>query len=213
MTGGTAQRALRFPTEITTTSGGITTGLGYSWTFSLVRNKTRLLLTTTGIPLIDTSVVQPGDYVVMSPATPAPGSYVVDSVDYRWSGLSWIQTLDLVSDVGYTGSWTQTSETDFLFFRPQDKTLATGTRTAVVARTPAGIDVSVPATPEAVDRTATTAMYMGAETESDSYWTRLADGSVTDTTPDGRPEVLTGDIRRGLGRPWVNSSYMVGIPS
>lgn len=153
--GGSAQPALHFSTLKDVYAADVS-GSGYSWIFSTpTQNVTRMTLTTVGLPLIDISGLEAGDYVVVGPtASPVPaGTYQVLGVTYSWSGANYTQSVDLDGDLGITGSQPQSSNSAYTFFAPTKKTTLNGDRTVVVAQTSNGkIDVQFPATTQAVSR-------------------------------------------------------------
>jgi hypothetical protein len=155
ITGGTAQPALRFSTHKEVYASDVS-GSGYSWVFSApTQNVTRMVLTTVGIPLINVTDLEPGDYVVVGPtANPVPaGTYTISLVSYQWSGPNFIQTIELDAVLGVTGSQAQLSNLAYTFFAPTKKTTLNGDRTVVVAQSSRGkIDVQFPATTQAVGR-------------------------------------------------------------
>lgn len=163
--GGTAQRVLNFDTYQNVYNGTVTSGDAYNWTFSVVAGRTVMSLTTLGIPKIDVSSIQTDDYVVVGPDTGAiAGWYKVLSVEYVWSGSSYIQKVTLVDNIGYVGTIVQQSNTSYRFYRPTTHSILNGARTVVVSQTTDGkLDIQVPAVGD-VYRDASNAAYVFGNT-------------------------------------------------
>lgn len=216
VTGGTAQPGLRFPTYIETYSGTVTVGLGYSWVVTKPsQNVTRLTLTTVGQPLVDVSGVEAGDYLVIGPGVTglATGSYPVLAVSYSWSGASLTQIVDLDVDLGFTGAYTQAANDDFRFFRPTRTSVLAGSRTVVVAQTvPDKVDVQIPATTQAVNRTVGTGAYGRTAPALDiKRYVRDGAGLLTiypetafTTPPAVNSQIIIEGARPAAARPWVS---------
>ena len=212
--GGTAQPALKFSTHKEVYAGDVS-GSGYSWVFSApTQNVTRMVLTTVGVPLIDVTSLEAGDYVVVGPtATPVPaGTYTVSSVSYQWSGPNFIQTIELAAVLGVTGSQAQVSNLAYTFFAATKKTVLNGDRTVVVAQSERGkIDVQFPATTQAVGREPGLAAYgqEGAVLEIKRY-VRDGNGILTveletsNTLTVGSSVWISG-LKSVRTKPWVSA--------
>jgi len=214
VTGGTAQPALKFSTHKEVYASDIS-GSGYSWVFSApTQNVTRMVLTTVGVPLIDITGLEAGDYVVIGPtATPVPaGTYTISSVSYQWSGINFVQTLELASALGTVGSQAQVSNLAYTFFAPTKKTTLNGDRTVVVAQSTRGkIDVQFPATTQAVGREPGLAAYgqEGVALEVKRY---VRDGNGILTVELETPDTLTvgssvwiSGLKSVRTKPWVSA--------
>jgi hypothetical protein len=158
--GGRAQPWLRFD-SYKEVYGGSAAGL--VWVYSVPSpNVTRLSLTTVGIPLVDVSIVEPGDYLVVGSGvgTITPGTYRILDVSTEWSGGSLTQRVDLDADLGFVGAITQSSNDDYRYFSPTKKTTLNGSRTVVVAQvSPHRVDIQIPATTQVVNRNPHSAAY------------------------------------------------------
>lgn len=219
VTGGSAQPKLQFSTHKNVYAADVS-GSGYSWVLSVPeQDVTRLTLTTVGIPLIDVSGLEAGDYVVVGPtAFPVPeGTYILKNVGFSWSGPNFIQTIDLVGDIGFTGSAAILSNAAYTFFAPTKRTILDGDRTVIVAQVGTDkIHIQMPATTQAVQRTAQDAAYLPDLTEwAIKRYIRNSNGVATFEfeTPLASPLALgslvsiTG-IRSVAGRPWIS----LGVP-
>lgn len=221
--GGSAQPALQFPRYRSTYSGS-TAGLGLAWTYSHpVPGTTRLLMTTVGIPVVDISSVEPGDYVVVGNGV-IDGDYVVSNVYYSWDvpHTNYTQVLELAADVNHTGALTQQANSDYSFFASERQSILNGDRTVVVAQSQRGeVDVQVPATTAAVNRGPTTGSY-GRDSEVLGVRRLVRDraGVVTldfETAP--LPALATGDqvvisgLRAPRGLPYVTSGFQGTYPA
>lgn len=227
VTGGSAQNLLKFPTEITTYSGTVTTGTGYSWVYSQPdSNTTRISLTAPGVGiLVSLASVQEGDYVIIGQdaQTGVTGTYVVKAVSISWSGANLTQYFD-IERISYTGSATQASNDAYRFYRPtKNSTSATSGRTVVVAQTvPGKLDISIPATTQAVTRTPETAAYLRSQDEMEiARLQRRPDGTVTISTKAGHG-YTSGDVGKFIQldgikpaavRPFVTPNNGASIPS
>lgn len=219
VTGGLAQSVLKFNTH-KNVYGGDVSGSGYSWVLSNPeQDVTRLTLTTVGLPLIDISGIEADDYVVVGPtAFPVPeGTYTVKAVGYSWSGGNFIQTVDLVGDLGFVGSAAIPGNTAYTFFAPTKRSILDGDRTVVLAQVGTNkIHVQIPATTQAVQRTGADAAYLPDVTEwAIKRYVRNSDGTATFEfeTPLSSPLTagslvsITG-VRSVAGRPWIS----LGVP-
>jgi len=157
ITGGTAQNIFKFPTELPTYSG-ITTGAGCNWIYTQPsQDVTRVSLTITGSPfLVDLSIVQEGDYVVIGEDAQigTTGTFAVRSVSVNWtSGTQVVQSFD-IDRITFSGTANQASNDAYRFYRPTKNSIAASAgRTVVVAQTrPGQIDINIPATTQIVSR-------------------------------------------------------------
>jgi Kelch motif len=164
VTGGSSQDQFRFPAYRNIYSGAVFSGLGYAWVFSVPQqNVSRMSLTTVGMPIVDVSSVQIGDYVVFGSGigTIQAGTYPVKNIATQWVGADLIQTIDFDAELGFVGSYTQQQNGDFQFFAPQKNSVLNGNRTVVVSQTQDGVvDIQLPATTQAVNRTINDAAYV-----------------------------------------------------
>lgn len=160
--GGRAQLALNFPNRINSYPGTVTVGDGYSWAVtSPAPGLNRLTLQNTGTSKVDLSLVQVGDYVVFGvpSSTITAGTYQVQAVDVKYSGATLIQSYDISGSVA-DHSFTSSSNYEQVFYRPIRET-PNSDRVAVVAQTtPDMLDIVIPATTQAVNRTINTAAYL-----------------------------------------------------
>lgn len=166
---GSAQRYLHFPDVLVVATASITSFDGYSWTATVdpVLNHTTFSLTSTTHKM-DLSVVQTGDWVIIDAADsgmPAGVWGIVDAAFY-YSGGSIVQTFTvegnaLESLAVSTLTATQQSANAYLFFRPTRHTIQRGnSRTVIVSQSvPEEVDISIPATTQAVGRGIRTAAY------------------------------------------------------
>lgn len=225
VTGGTSQPFLHFPLYKEVYSGTVNSGLGYNWVYTKPsQNVTRLTLTTTGQPLIDISSIQTDDYVIIGPAVGVtPGSYHIAAVSYSWSGASLIQSFDLDTDLGFNGTILQQGNNDYRFFTPQKQTTLNGARTVVVAQVqPGQVDIQIPATTQAVSRTARTAAYGrdNATTLPVKRYVRDGSGTVTIELQSALSSPLTvgsqiflEGFQPAISRPWVSPGVPGTYPS
>lgn len=216
VTGGTAQPGLHFPAYRTTYTGAIP-GPGYTWTVSNPdQSVTRFSLTTTGMPVIDISSVEAGDYVVIGAgAAPLPhNSFPVKAVGFSWSGGDITQTFDVDADLDYAGSFVQDLPEDFQFFHPEKRTILAGARTVVVAQTvPRTVNIQIPATTQAVNRTPHSAAYARVQAALDvKRYVRDGSGQVTldveapfGTIPSAGNQFFLDGVVPANGRPWVSA--------
>lgn len=224
VTGGTAQPRLRFPDYVETYSGTVTSGLGYNWVYTVpTQNVTRLSLTTTGIPIVNLTGVESGDYLVIGSGVTgvATGTYRVRDVTTSWSGGSFTQNVDLDFDLGFVGTILQQSNDDYRFFRPVKANTMDGQRTVVVAQTLAGqIDIQIPATSQAVNRTIHSGAYLqnSADLLIKRIW-RNAEGEVAVQTQPMSAALQPGalltldGLRSGFSLPWVSKGINGTYPA
>lgn len=184
VTGGTAQPFLSFNTLVDVYTGDAT---GYVWAVTEPeQGQVQLQRTATGAGVMDLTLVEPDDYVVVGPAVGVfvAGSYSVLSVDTSWSGGNRTQTLILdvsLSDLtteAFAGSVTLDSNADFTFFRPERTGINDGDRTVIVVQPRQGqIKVQIPATTAAVSRGVGSAAYLQQNAEiTPSRYVRTSDG-------------------------------------
>jgi hypothetical protein len=167
VTGGLAQTVLKFPESINVYRGTISPSSSYVWVYTRpTQNTTQLSLTvdtSLGTPLVDLSVVRPGDYVIITAgaATGFTGTFQVLDVHQVYSGTNFIQTLT-IPQIAFTGSATQQNNGGYQFFRPvKDTIFKSDGRTVVVSQSvPRRIDISIPATTQVVNRDSTNAAYI-----------------------------------------------------
>lgn len=213
VTGGDAQPFLEFPQHRDIYSGTVNSGLGYNWVYSRpAPNITRLTLATIGQPLIDVSSIEEGDYVIVGEdAQSVPGVYRVRAVSFSWVSTTLTQIIDLDSDLLFTGSALQLSNSAYTYFSPQKQTILTGDRTVVVAQTVnKQVDIQIPATTQAVNRTARTGAYgrLNAD-KAIVHYVRDGAGVATLETSAAHgfsvgDQVLIEGIAPARGRPWIS---------
>jgi len=229
VTGGSAQNVLKFPTEISTYSGTITTGTGYSWVYSQPdSNTTRISLTIntgTTATLIDLSGVREGDYVVIGTdaQTGVTGTYSIKAVGISWAGANFTQTFD-IERISFASSAIQASNSAYRFYRPtKNSIVAAGGRTVIVAQTGSGsVDIQIPATTQAVSRGPKQAAYLRQQTPLEvSRLQRLPSGIATVTTVAGHG-YTSGDIGKQVfldgivpapSRPFITPGNSAAYPS
>lgn len=215
VTGGTSQRVFGFPqfipaitdtTNLSTLDWDITTPFPNVTRFEAVLGSEADLLQ-----------VQIGDYVVVSGTSFAPenrGSLVIIDVSVVFVGPNKVQYFDVINE-GFDQSVSQTSLRDVLFFRPSKSTIQSSTRTVVVAQAEPGLlEISIPATTQAVNRTSETASYLESNSpQLISSLVRDQDGVMTvtlaaphgfDVDPDSEDvgrQVFIDNARAGLAAP------------
>lgn len=161
VTGGMAQNVFQFPSIITTYTGTITGVTGYNWVYTNPNpTTTRATLT------IDTSVSSPlitltpvngdeGDYVVITAdaGIGVTGTFPVTNVLVSYSGTNLIQSFDIPL-IPFTGTALQQANDAYTFYQPvKNSIFAAGSRTVLVAQPGDGqLDISLPATTQAVNR-------------------------------------------------------------
>lgn len=211
--GGTAQPFVNFDTLKDVYDGTVTGADNYQWVYSLTSGgKTQLRFTHTVnsvIPKIDTSIIKPGDYVVIGTDTATAGWYEIESASYEWvAGPLYQQTIVLTENIGTTGTIVQQSNSSYTFYRPTAHLVSNGDRTVVVSQSvPNVLDVVVPAT-ASVDRTPETGAYIvGNESvEITSIERKNGTVSVTTAEPHGLTTGRQVDIEGftpAKGRSWV----------
>lgn len=222
VTGGTAQNTFRFPTYVEVYSGNVTSGSGYTWVVDHPTQETaRFSLTTTGIGFVNLSYVQIGDYVIIGDDAQAgtPGVYEILNVEITWSGANITQrfTIERVDPIG---SLLQLSNDGYRFFRPKKNTTNAGSRTIVVSQSVDGrLDVSIPATTQAVSRAPKQAFYARLNAPTDILQLqRRPNGTVTVRTSaahglTANSQVLLEGVEANQYRPFVYSSPMTAYPT
>jgi len=193
VTGGRAQNVLRFPEPINPYRGNISTGSGYNWVYTNPsQGITVATLTTTGTPLIDFSVLRAGDYVIINQAgaqTPFSGTFRILDVNYSYSGSNLVQTLTFPR-LSPIGTYLQASNAGYTFYRPAKQGIyEPNGRTVIVSQSvPGRVDISIPATTAAVNRTYKDAAYLHANAAQPIIrYSRTAGGNLflTFATPHG----------------------------
>lgn len=226
VTGGEAQNIFKFPTEVDVYSGTISIGTGYTWSYTRPdQDTTRVSLTiNTGLstPLIDLSGVQEGDYVIIGAdaQTGSTGTYSIKAVSISWSGALLTQSFD-IERLDFNSTAVQASNSAYSFYRPTKSSIsAAAGRTVVVAQTQAGqVDISIPATTQAVNRGPGTGAYARSNEVLDIVrLQRLPSGTVTvqTLTPhtlsvDG--QVLLDGIVGASSRPFITPGNDAAYPS
>jgi hypothetical protein len=198
-TGGTAQPRLQFNTHKNVYSGD---AAGSVWVFtSPTQGVTRFSLTTVGLPAVDLGGVEEGDYVVVGPGvgTVTPASYNVLGVTTEWSGANYIQSVDLVGDLGFIGAFVQASNSQFSFFSPTKRTTLAGTRTVAATTPESGVEISVPATTQVVVRTEETGSY--AHVPGDTS------GAVGPYVFDPRDGIQVTSVQTALTAPMLKGQH------
>ena len=212
ITAGDAQNILSFPTSIDIYSGDAT---GYSWDYSQpTQGVTRITLTrATAGNLVDLSYVREGDYVNIGTTAQSgvEDSYPILGVEVTVSGTDTTQSFD-VDQIDFTGAAVQSNNAAYSFYRPTKSTIsASDGRTAIVAQTtPGRVDISLPATTQAVNRGPRLAAYgrSGASLDIVSV-NRGATGETTITTSDTHGLIQGGQVFLD----GITPSYAVPTPS
>lgn len=214
VTGGTAQPYLNFNAPRDVYSGTVTTGSGYTWQYTNPTPlTTRLTLTTVGVPLIDVSAVETGDYVVIGDdvgVVPA-GTYSIADVGQSWSGLNYVQYFEIGENLGYTGGALQVSNYSYQFFRPEKTSTQSGDRTVVVSQTSPGVvDIQLPATTQAVNRNNEDGAYLHGNSSNaiQRYW-RDETGVLTVETAGAHGRAVNDWVQLDMfqphaAHPWIS---------
>lgn len=224
--GGEAQNIFKFPTEVDTYSGTITTGTGYTWVYSQPdQNTTRVSLTiNTGSSsvLVDLSPLREGDYVIIGQDAQIgiTGTFTVKAVSISWSGALLTQTFD-IDRITFNTSAVQASNNAYRFYRPTKSSIAAaGGRTVVVAQTkPGQVDISIPATTQAVNRGPRTAAYGRVNDELDIVRIqRLPSGTATITTADAHnlavgQQIVLDNVVSATSRPFITPGNGATFPT
>lgn len=189
--GGEAQPALEFPSRIDAYTAAVTSADAYNWVVTSPSDGvTVFTLNTNGAAKIDLNRVQAGDYVIVDQETAqVPGGiYKISDVGVEYAGSTLTQSFRVDVSTGFTGTATQLSEKAYRFYRPIRNTIQRGNnRTVVVGQSNASeVNVVLPATTQAVGRTAKSGAYAQARASLEvSSLTRDSDGTVTVTVPTG----------------------------
>lgn len=177
VTGGNAQNYLQFPLLL------VSADTSQTWTvtqpsYGVAR------YTTTGATTVDLTTVVPGDYVnVFGASFPAAdrGSFLITNVSITYPGSVLTQAFD-VDIVGYAQAGIPISlPTDLMIFKPVKNTSFTTVSRSVIVSSqgPHQVDVIIPATTQAVNRTEASAAYLQDPVEIPvSHGVRTADGIV-----------------------------------
>ncbi len=186
--GGSSQPALEFPTNLrpfTTVPGAYA-----DWTISLEGSGTvRFTADTDDYYNLSNMVV--GDYVVINGAEFDAGNrgwFVVTDVYYAYSGSTVEQWFEVYSPDAVAETVTQTEYGSLVMYRPTRHTQYDDAGYALVSQSGGVASISIPATTQAVSRSAYHAAYANVATSFDvPTVTRLPDGSmnVTVTLPSG----------------------------
>lgn len=223
ITGKNAQLQLQFPSLIETYSGTVTTGLGYSWTWSNPSPAvSRASLTATGAGLLVNLLdVQEGDYVVIGSESQLAftGTYEVLNVSYSWSGANVVQFFE-IADVDFVGSAVQAGNDAYRFFRPEKRTSAsTGSRAVVVSATAGhGLDITIPATSEVVSRGLNQAAYLQPFTSLGIARAVRVGTTLSVETESAHGLTATdifevADLRSSRSRPFISPGNGAAAPS
>lgn len=166
ITGGQAQNGLQFPTSLLTTTvaghpaAGVSVGDG--WVASIPVAGT-MRMTVTGATTTDFSKVVIGDYVNIfgSPFNVNnQGSFPVTNVDVRYVTGVLTQFIEVENANTFVGTTVITNINDVLFFRPSRATINSNRAVVVSQPRTDELDVILPATTSAVQRSAGTAAYI-----------------------------------------------------
>ena len=177
ITGGKAQNALNYPTNLP-----LATGLPV-WvvTVNATTGRSRFACTTG----TDLSQLRVGDYVNVFGAEfdeANRGSFPVVNVAYSYPGGTIAQYFE-IENLGVNQTVTQGSAHSLLYFRPTRTTVHTTGNRAVIASTPGdGLDILLPATSGAVGRSVNTAAYVQQNPALAITSAERIDGVVTITT-------------------------------
>lgn len=164
ITGGRAQNFLQFPDRINTPS--VPLPIFPTWNISINTATRKVRFTTTTTPTdVDLMLITEGDYVNVFGTEFQPqnrGSFPITAVSVFYNTLGTIKTqyfeIDNVNAMAQIVA--QVSADSIEYFQPTKKTIHTGNRrTVLVAQTDDEVDVTLPATTVAVNRTAFSAAY------------------------------------------------------
>lgn len=191
VTGGTAQPYLRFPDFLNVYGANdVVVGDGYSWFWTVPSQGVSKMTLTAATASLKVNLwdVQEGDYLVVGVAVGMipSGTYVIKDVAITTSGPNTIQSATIEGEVS-PQNIVQTSNYNYQFFRPTKNSILNGDRTVVVAQTEQGVDITIPATTQAVNRTNSTAAYGQQQPEIEVDWLRKAGSTVkfSTSTPHG----------------------------
>lgn len=224
VTGGTAQNTFRFPSYVEVYSANVTAGNGYTWVHDTPDQSTsRFTLTTVGQGLVNLSSVQIGDYVIIGTDAQSgvPGVYPITKVETSWTtGItpSLIQSFT-IGRVVPVGSLLQLSNDAYRFYRPKKNTTNAGSRTIVVSQSVDGrLDISIPATTQAVSRAPKQATYARINALVDvTKMLRDPSGLVTIETKDAHgltagSQVLLEGVEPSPFNPFVYKPLSTAYP-
>jgi hypothetical protein len=192
VTGGLAQKTLRFESQIQTPPIG-TDPSTVTWDLSVPEAGT-LRLMISGASAVDLNQLVVGDYVLITGTAFQPenrGSFPITAIDIRYAGATLQQTIDVANDAAVAqGTVTQASLDDVLFFHPVKKAVHNGgTRTVVVSQIDDGqTDLVIPATTQAVNREPGTGAYA---LDNPSFAATLVRNWATVTATTTDPHGLT----------------------
>jgi hypothetical protein len=157
VTGGLAQNGLRFESPLTTlatTPAVVGVQAGQTWAVSIPRQGVMRLLLS-GASQTDLSLVEVDDYLNITGGNFLPenqGCFTVTAVDYRYSGATLVQYVEVENPGASAQSATTSLTTDLMFFRPEKQTI-NGSRAVIVSQpSPDAVEVVLPATTVAVER-------------------------------------------------------------
>jgi hypothetical protein len=184
--GGLAQKPLRFETQIQTPAEG-SDPASISWAVT-VPEPGLARYTISGASDLDMSLLSAGDYVVVTGANFLPenrGSFTIQDVVVKYVAGTLTQYFDVLNDEAEAqASAVEQNLADVLFFDAVKKTIhVSDGRTVTVAQYGQGeLDIAIPATTQAINRTPETAAYLH-ENESIAVdaLARTAAGVVTVT--------------------------------
>ncbi len=181
VTGGMAQNVLQFPSLVNPYTGSVT---AYTWVYTRpVQGTTLLTLTISGTPLINFAVLEVGDYVIIQSAgsgTPFQGTFPITGVTYEYVSSNLVQTIS-IPQISTTGSFVQTANSGYTFYRPTKNGIyEPNGRTVIVSQSvPGRIDISIPATTAAVNRTLQDGAYLHVNAAQDIIRYQRDPGTVT----------------------------------
>lgn len=157
VTGGSAQNVLRFNTALDLIDGGNLP----QWTVTVdtASGKQRWV----GTAGFNAPQLQIGDYVNVYGNQFQPlnrGTFTITNVFYGYPSGSLVQFFEIVNPFGASEATTQTGLADVAFYRPIRNTIYSGAARSVIISQPAEeIDIVLPATSQAVGRSAGLAAY------------------------------------------------------
>lgn len=188
--GGSAQTVLEFPTILLTdnTTNPPTSGIpvAQDWAVS-IPDAGKMRVSRSGATLADLNLVRVGDYVNIYGEnfdTANQGSFTITAVDVRYVAGTLTQRFDVDNlDAVVQAAVTTVTTNDLLFFRPSKQTISNGANTVVVSQSDAGhLDINLPATTRAVERTVGTGAYVVVRDSLDASALKRVGNTVTVTT-------------------------------
>ncbi len=213
--GGRAQTKLLFPTSLFESSGSSPFA---DWTIELSPTTPGNVRFTLNSGIFDLSLVQQGDstYVYGSEFDEGNiGVFEIQDVSVYYSGVDLVQWFEISNPSGTAqASVSQTLFIDLMFFRPKKRTIYDESRHISVAQAEGELDVSIPATTQAVGRQPGQAAYLQSAEILDADTLVRSAGIVTVTTPTahglvaGHRAIIDGAIPTGDG-----PSVSAGVPS